>query len=193
MSLELQTDTEVLTSTSANARGDRYGNLCVVPPYNAFPKHEYLTSTGASSGNININSNYTALTEIYHQSTTEFRVYSLAIVISTATKINQNDYGSISGGLVNGFDFYYRPAGGSDQKLSNHTIQTNDDFCLITPDFKITQFEGTAQTINILLNINLLFGSPLILYPNDKFLIKLQDNLSALSQHSFCLNGIIFV
>jgi len=192
MSLELQTDTEVITSTSVNARGDTHGNLCVIPPVSAFPKHEYLTTLGTNAGNLNLNSNFASLTEVFHLATAEFRVYSLVITISSAAKVNQDGYGSIAGGLTNGFNFYYKPSGGANQPLSAHTIKTNDDFCVITPDFRITSFEGTAQTINITINIKELFGAPLILNTGDKFLINLQDNFSTLLHHSFVLNGLFF-
>jgi hypothetical protein len=190
MSLELQTDTEIITSTSNNARGDDFGNLCTIPPYNGFPSQEFLTSSGASSGTINNNLNFTVATDIFHLALSEFRIYSLVMTLSTPTKINQTDYGSISGGLTNGINYYYKPNGLAEQKLNNHTIKTNDDYCILTPEFKITQFEGTAQTISILLDIRKLFGVPLVLKTGDKFIVRLQDNFTSLSHHVFCINGM---
>lgn len=193
MNLELQTDREVITSTSNNARGDSFGNLSVIPPYNGFPSQEFLTTTGASSGTINNNLNFTVATDIFHLATAEFRIYSLVMTLSTSVKINQADYGSIAGGLTNGINYYYKAASLAEQKLNNHVIKTNDDYCILTPDFKITQFEGTAQTISILLDIRKLFGSPLVLNTGDKFIVRLQDNFTSLLHHTFCINGIKMV
>lgn len=175
-------------------RSDDEGNLSVAPPSSGLPFQFFLTANGLGTGNHNLNGNYTSPTEFLYTSTSRYEIYSVLVSISDGSSFNQTDYGAIIGGLTNGIKFFvkvgevYIPLLGTGE----YPIKTNYEWLSISPETELTSFAGLAQTLSINFNIINQYGKPLSLGIGQSFVVRLNDNLSGLVNHTFGLRGILY-
>ena len=191
-SIELFTSLRTRTSTSNLLRGDKYGNLCVVPPTSGLPTQKFLTTTGVSTGIFNINQDYSLTqTDVYYLADDTYALHSVLATISDNAKFLQSDYGAIAGGLTNGIElFLYSAALDFEIPLmSGAKIKANYDWLAFAADTRLTSFEGNPQTLAINFNLTEHYGVPLVMEAGDKFIVRLNDNFSTLVSQTFGLRG----
>jgi hypothetical protein len=171
------------------------GNLCTVPgPFGASPYTKFLTAAGDGSGSNNRNGNYAAAaTDLGFTPAAgfDFDVYSMVVQVSDATTFNQTDYGGISLGLTNGVSFFIQTGATFVPIFSGQVTKQNLDWFRITTDVLLTSWSGTPQTLAILIDLPKNYGTPFTIPSGFKFLVRLNDDLTGLVYHSFCLRGIL--
>ena len=152
-----------------------------------------------SGGNMNANGNYSSvITDFYYQPPPgiTFHIRQVSFVLSTSSgTFNQIDYGSIANGLTNGIIALVSNNGVETQLLNNLTIKQNNDYYVITSNVEKSIFAGTPQTLSASLNLVDDFGEYITLHgnDNDRIIVRLHDNFTSLSQHSFILRGVMRV
>jgi hypothetical protein len=160
------------------------------------PTIKFLTSNGISSATHNINGNYSAApTDFYHTITSiGYNISTVLISLTDSVGFNYVDYGAIAGGLTNGVKFYFY-----DLKLNTEipllggtVFKQNWEFLTVTQETRLTQFAGLPQTLTV--NIRLIddFGVPLHMNTGDKFIVRLNDDLTGLVGHVISLRGIAY-
>lgn len=176
------------------SRCDDEGNLCVVPPSSGLPFRFFLTAAGDGSGAYNLIGNYSAApTDFYYQATSRYEIYTLSITVSDASKFNQEFYGGIATGLTNGISFWFKFTSGTEIPiLINNTLKYNYQWMEIASRVTLTSFDGTAQTLQIMIDIKDLFGKPFTLATGEQIIVRLNDNFTGLVGQTFRLQGTLF-
>lgn len=169
------------------------GELCVVPPTSGLPFRFFLTANGNGTGNSNLNGDYSATpTDFFYIATNHYDIYTLLVSISDNASFNQADYGAITLGLTNGVSFFMEIAPGDQRRLiSTNPVKSNYNWLADISDAKLTSFAGLSQTLTLALHVKDTFGMPLTMLPGWKFIVRLNDNLTGLVNHTFALRGIL--
>jgi len=156
------------------------------------PVNIFLTSSGDGLGTKNLNGNYSsAPTDFYFEpSRGRYEVYSLLIAISDAASFSQGDYGAIAGGLTNGVKFFIKNFGQAEvQIMAGVNFKSNYNFLSIAHDTTLSSFAGGAQTLASEIDLIKTFGTPLVLNKGDRFIVRLNDDLTGLISHIFAFGG----
>jgi hypothetical protein len=156
------------------------------------PTRRWLTASGDGLGTFNLIGDYSATpTDFYFETTYKFDIYSLIITISDNAKFNQIDYGAIPGGLTNGVGFFAKQVGIPEFRLLNTVnIKQNYEYLSFIEETRLTQFDGTPQTMQFVLDVENVFGIPFTLNAGDRFIVRLNDNFTTLVSHTFGIKGI---
>ena len=154
------------------------------------PFRFFLTDLGTGLGNNNLIGNYTVSTEFHYQATHRYEIHSFIATISDNANFAQTDYGGISGGLINGLSFWYRAVNGTELRLfTPDAIKQNYDWFSITEHAELTTFSGPSQTLVLDFRVSESFGVPLTIFPGERIILRLQDNFTGLTRHTFQLRG----
>lgn len=166
----------------------------VVPPLGGLPTKRFLTDTGNGLGTLNYNGNYSVTPKsIYYQSTGRFEIASFLINISSPAKAYQTGYGSISGGLTNGVSFYVRAASGVEIPiLTDIPIKKNYEYFRLTAETFTSDFDGLAQTLNVFISMQNQYGGNFSIKAGEQIKVVLNDDFSALVNHSFSIFGMLY-
>jgi hypothetical protein len=172
---------------------DTFGNLCVRPPFDGLPFRRFLTNDGTgNTGIFNLIGNYSAApTDFYYQPPDDFNIFSLRITIS-GSSLRRDDYGSINNGLTNGIQFWLRNLVNEEARLIHHeNIKNNQDWLVVGTDSRVSNFSGNDQVLIIDFNVIDLFGMAFMIPKNYKFIVRLNDNFTGLTNHTYSLRGIL--
>jgi hypothetical protein len=159
------------------------------------PYTKWLTAIGDGTGDDNLIGNYSAaVTDFWYQIPLgmRFDVATVVIQVSDDTSFNQNDYGGIPNGITNGVQFFYNAGAGDIPLIGGRIIRHNKDWYRLTPSVNKTQWSGTAQTLAAEINLSDGYGIYLMMGPGTKFIVRLHDNFTGLTDHSFCLRGKLY-
>lgn len=169
-------------------------SLPVTPTYyGGLPLTKFLTAAGDGSGPYNLVGNYaTTPTDFTYLATGVYEVHTVLITISDNAAFNQLDFGA-GPALTNGIGMYMHllnnPA--PTPLLGGFKIKTNNDCLLITGHATKTDFNGSSQTLAVSFNMEADFGCALAMKPGDRFIIRLNDNMTNLISFSVGLRGTI--
>ena len=172
---------------------DISGNICTGAPVAGLPVGYFLTNIGDGTGTSNLIGDYSAVaTDFFYTATTRYDAHTVLVTISDNANFNQTDYGAIVGGLTNGVKLFIHPVGAPApiQLLSGYTFKKNYEWLAITSHTSLTSFAGLSQTLVIEFELVNDYGKPLNLAIGDKFIVRLNDNLTSLVSHTFAVRGI---
>lgn len=164
------------------------------PTYMGLPVIRPLTTTGDTLGTFNAIGNYSAsITDFYYQvpDNYSFLMTEVSFTVSHATKLEQYDYGGITGGISNGIKIFLRLRGVEVQILANQVIKQNNDFYVLTFSVEKSNFSGIPQTLTASFRLLQDYGMPLYLESGDRIIIRLNDSFLDLSAHKFVAKGIL--
>lgn len=172
-------------------RSDDSLNICTVPPVDGLPYRFFVTNIGDGTGTFNLIGNYSSVaTDFWYEASSKYIVSSVILAISDSSSFNQGDYGAIPGGLTNGVGFFIQFAGGPEVRLVHpENIKHNYEWLAITKDTTLTNFAGNAQTLVINFDVVGDFGMPLTMNKGDRFILRLNDDLTGLIFHTCGLRG----
>lgn len=177
-------------------RTDDDGNLCVAPPSSGLPYQFFLSSNGLQTGTIDAIGNYSASpTDFYYTASARFEIYSLIVNISDSSKFNQVFYGGMAAGLTNGIKFFADIGGGIELPLLRSEVvpvKQNFQWLSIASRADLTSFDGTAQTLSVYFNILDSYGRTFQLDAGQTFIVRLNDDFTGLTGHTFILRGTLF-
>lgn len=165
----------------------------VTPPIIGLPTQFFLTTTGIPSTTHDATGNYSVTPADFHYiSTAKYELYSLLITISDNATFNQGDYGGIVGGLTNGVKLFIYNAnlGLTIPLLGGNAVKKNYEWITLTHDTILTTFSGTAQTLMVNFDMIQDYGQPIHMEPGDKFIVRVNDDLTTLVSHTFGIRGI---
>lgn len=173
----------------------KYGEPCTsYAALHGLPIQYFITSDGTSTGNRNMNGDYSAAaTDFYFTATADFDIYSVLVAITDNANFNYADYGGITSGVItNGVKFFVHPvAAGIDVPLlAGLALTHNYDWLSVSADVLLTTFAGTSQTLSIEVDVTRKYGRPLSIATGDKFIVRLHDNFTGLVNHTVHLRGI---
>ena len=115
-------------------------------------------------------------------------IQGFAMHISGATNIKRIDYGDISGGLINGFDWYVRVGGVESIITPVSPIKTNEDLMSLGNDLQIMDF-GAGEASH-LFSDDLTFSDGFgLLLPGDRMGVIMRDDFSIMLHHEFHLTA----
>jgi hypothetical protein len=164
-----------------------------IPP-SGLPYYFYLTEAGDGTGLINQNGNYSVTPKtIKFEAEHPFYMYALLVNVGDASTFNQGDYGGISGGVTNGIKFFISDGITDTPLLYEAGVKKNYEWLEITPESKLTSWAGGEQTLVVHLNMECLFGTPLFIQTGYTLKCVLNDDFSALINHTFRISGNYFV
>lgn len=123
--------------------------------------------------------------------TTEFLISQASIEISSAGNPGLNDYGSITGPLANGLQFFTEIEGV--ETPFGDPLKSNREVVTLFPRFLEVTFAGSIELRIFGFDVLTHSKSPVRLNgnTNDKFGVIIQDNLLALAAHSVSVKGNI--
>jgi len=123
--------------------------------------------------------------------TTEFLVSQVAIEISSSGNPGIDDYGSITGPLTNGLQFFTEIDGV--EADFGGPLKSNREVIQLFPNFQEVMFAGSIELRVYTFDVLAHSKSPIRLNGNtfDKFGVIVQDNLSSLVDHSISCKGNI--
>lgn len=156
-----------------------------------FPVVQKLTDTGFETvgANTNFNGDYSVTPEdAFLQAPTGARILinALIIAITDSGTFSDTDYGNIVGGLTNGI-LTVVEFNGVEVTNPAQTINTNRELFGVDSDAQIAAYSANERTLVARFN----FQSPLVLNGNtdDKFILRLNDDMTGLDLHEFLLYG----
>jgi len=158
-----------------------------------------LSDDGTQSGVTNFNADYSVTSvEAFFQAPAGsiHEITELQIAIAAGAKINQGDYGNVTGPLTVGVDVR-ATLNGTDVSLLNTVLKTNHDLINFggSTSSQVIDFAGTADTLttsfkavdfapgprSTALRLNGDLG--------DRVRIVLSDNFTPINQHTFLIRG----
>ena len=179
-----------------SSRCDNDGNICVTQPSAGLPFQFFLTANGDGTGAVNLNGNYTSPTDFWYEATARYEIYSLLISISDNANFNQTDYGAITAGLTNGVKLLIRLEDDITEIPILNTgafpVKTNAQWLSLTADTSLTSFAGLAQSLTVNFDLIDHYGKPFTVTTGQKIIVRLNDNFSGLTNHTFGLRGILY-
>jgi hypothetical protein len=154
------------------------------------PRRIYLTQAGDGTGATNANGNYTLATDFYYEATKPLIVANVDFYISDNAQFEQNGFGSNQNPLTNGLKFFFKPAGGIEKQLFNsQSLRSNQDVIAWAYETSMTTFAGNANTLMASLNFQQVFGTDVLMNVGDRITVRLQDNLTSITEMAFCITG----
>lgn len=156
------------------------------------PFLKFLTLAGNSTGNFNLNGNYSATpTDFFYTSpaNTYTFIKTVSVQISDASDFLQGYYGGIalSGGLANGVKFFINNGSIDIPLLSGFTFRTNNDWYGLTSHIQLQTFSAASQTLTIDFKPVEDYGCPLFLDAGISFKVRLNDDFTGLILHRFSI------
>ncbi len=118
----------------------------------------------------------------------KFAVSRITVEVSDNGTLGRSNYGSISGGLTNGIQFYTF-IDGVETIISNPPlIKANGDYLSASNVFEIVNFDGGTDSVFYALDFS-QFADPVVLNGDnaDEFGIILNDDFTTLVAHKFTL------
>jgi len=157
------------------------------------PWHSFLTVAGNGTGAYNHNGDYsTTAAEVFYQAPAKYVIHTVFATIADASAMNQVDYGAIAGGLTNGVTLWIMKQGVEIPLLGGLVIKNNQQWLNVTPDALLTNFPGVPQSFIPVFRLTEGYGSPLVLNPGERFIVKLHDDFTGLVDHTFTLRGTLY-
>lgn len=167
-------------------------SLPITPTYyGGLPITKFLTAAGDGTGQYNLVGDYhLAATDFTYLATGVYEINTVLITISDNSAFNQLDFGAGTA-LTNGFGLYIHLLGNPSPTplLGGFKFKTNNDCLIMTGHATKTDFNGSSQTLVMSFNMMQDFGSALTLKPGDRFIVRLNDNLSTLISFTVGLRG----
>ncbi len=163
-------------------------------PFTPFAR--FLDTNGDGTGNSNGTGNFSAIPTKFFITPSPgnlFVLTSFSINISNSgSKWSVSDYGDISGGVTNGVIVRQVLKGITTDIFGARRMKTNRDWLAA---FQILHtFQGNKSD-DIFLKVSTIFpensGDYLLLRDNDELGVILNDNFSALDEHSFVVRGLV--
>jgi hypothetical protein len=117
----------------------------------------------------------------------------LVQLIDESTMEPEGDYGSLGSALTNGILIWREDADGTkvhDIVGSANPIKENADWTSYTHDVEVQNWDNTT---NEAMSVRWDFaaaGAPIVLQPGEKIIVRVNDDLSNLIEHSFCFQGV---
>ncbi len=195
-SLDLYRFPQEVNGGFVKGRSDDYGNICTVPPADGYPKHNMLTIAG-DGVTYNCNGDYSsALTRAYWEVPTGGRmeVVSMLLALSDDTKFTQTGWGGHATALTNGLSFwrYVKAYNTEIQLVKLLTVKRNLDWYSLTSHVVSSEFSLTPQTLSIKIPMMEKFGRYFTLEEGDRFVVRLNDDLSVLTNFTMSIAGILY-
>lgn len=161
------------------------------------PFLRFLNLSGdGTTTNSAITGNYSgAITDFYFEAPAGsiYKVGSIIIAISAASKMNQASYGDIAGGLTNGVKLIQRRGGAEVVLIGGSIIKKNYEFLATTASMTLTTFAGTADTLVISFDTYKDLGTYIDLEGDndDRLIFRVNDNFTTLVDQHVTIRGII--
>ena len=154
------------------------------------PRHIFLTDTGNGQGALSYTGDYSVTAkDIYFEALTKFEIYTLMFNVSDNSKFLQVGYGGMAA-LTNGLKFFFKPNGQAEIPLfGGYAVKSNLGMVNLTQDTTLTQFDGTNETLAATIDSVQHYGMPLYMNTCDRFIIRLNDDFTALVAQSFIIGG----
>lgn len=174
-------------------RVDAYGNSASTFPIDGLPTQKLLTTTGISSF-VNHNLDYSLTpTDIYYKATNVYEIHTILVSISDASKFTQSGFGGLSA-LTHGINFWVSLDDNVTKipLLNDIHFKENKDWFYVSHDVLLTQFDGLADTLSILICISKCYGTPLLLKTGHIFGTTLNDDFTGLTALTFQTRGILY-
>jgi hypothetical protein len=107
----------------------------------------------------------------------------IILAISDDANFNQNDFGAIAGGLVNGLQAVFKStAGGDVDVFAGFSVKKNYDWLSLPAECNLTSWAGLSQTLSVNLNNFGATGQLLLLdgTKGEELVVLIRDNLTTL-------------
>ena len=156
----------------------------------------FLDTNGNGTGTKNAIGDYSVSpnqnTEFYYEATQYSELHRLIIHISDTTGMQSQDYGNIGSGLTTGYTIQIKNAtDGVILDLCDGTvIKTNGSIGRYCYDVDLKNWGSGDEFIQARWSFS-KGGSPIVLEPNWKISITLNDDCSGLLEHYFMVQGTV--
>lgn len=160
-------------------------------PANLFPIVQKLTDTGFETvgATTNFNGDYSSADQdAFMQAPPGLRITisTLVVAITDSGTFSESDYGNIVNGLTNGW-LTIIELNGFEIIAEAKTINTNSELFGVDSQGQIVEYSANDRTLVARFD----FRDPLVLNGNtdDKFIIRLRDDMRGLIIHEFTVYG----
>ncbi len=169
-----------------------FTHSAVIVPRTGTPTQKFCTANGLGTGPIQITGDYSgAPVDFFYTSDSTFDVKTFQLTITDDTNFNQTDYGAIAGGLINGVKVfqYVAALNVTFPLLSGIAFKQNYEWLLVTSNVTVTSFAGVKQSMAVVFDIEKDYGTVQRLARGDKFIFRVNDNLTSLVSHTMMIRG----
>lgn len=153
--------------------------------------YRYVDTNGNGTGTKSAVGNYAiAAEEFYFEASFDTLVYRMIIGISDTAGMQAQEYGNLGAALTNGVEVEVRDSDDTVllDLLDGLPVKTNAEWGRVNFDVSLKTWGAGNELITSRWTFEKA-GQPLWLKPGDKFVVRLNDDMTGLLSHTFFLNG----